>query len=116
MEKKNIEIIDIKITRTFNTYLVTYLYNTEIKTSLISELNNSKRKINNNQPNGVDIFTHLKICLVSFFADSLPKDELIKIFKDSNYRNSIGKVTLWSEEGIFKLIINNVEEKIILER
>jgi hypothetical protein len=114
-----IQLTNLRIpSKGINYFYANYTYGTEEKESIFQSNPVKKREVNVNCPAGLDLFTHMKICLIGYFYEDNEEGKSLmqRVIKSSDNGIEFGNFTLWSEDGNYTVVVNNVGKTIYLKK
>lgn len=119
MSKKVLKLNDLRIPSKGTVYYYAYYTDNGVeKESLLSSNPQRSREINQNCPDGIDLFLHMKICLNGlFFENTEEGQKLMDRIAHSPEKNiEFGCFRFWGEDGDFCAVINNIDKEIFFKQ
>jgi hypothetical protein len=120
MENITFKLANLKIpNKSIMNFYAYYYDGTEYKESILQNNPTKSRGINADCPEEVDLFTHMKICLISYFhgeVDDQIKALMHRIIKSSEREIEFGNFSLWNEEGNYFAVVDNVAKEIYFRK
>jgi hypothetical protein len=120
MENITFRLVDLKIpNKSMMNFYAYYYEGEERKESLLQNNPTKLRGLNADCPAELDIFTHMKICLISYFHGEINEEIRAlsqRILKSSEKEIQFGNFSLWNEEGNYAAVVDNVAREIYFRK